>query len=430
MSEPVRPVLLEAPQANQKWVNADGTATHYGQRWHHSVFLRLGAYNDDVWRAMGVGFTGLTQVNMVGQRVSDVEAAIAGVQGSIAGLRGDDRLDAAVKALELATVALVQVQARASGTTDHRLNNLDRLVASLGARLTKATQNAGMQIADLQRDATHAQVMQTGTLQRIGAQAHGLQEEIDAIEDDFESQARASISGTSPVDYNSTTGVIALNANLTSLGGVTTAANKGYYTTALNTWASADLTSFGRSVWALADAAAGRTLFGLVIGTDVLPVNNPTCTGAFVQSTVAANNTMAGNFDLANRFRISNRTTAFTTGAGLELNYNAAIATGSVFAFDRDAGVYRALVIGGSDIQLQPAGTTRLTVSTTAANLAAIPLQYSGTQVVSARRTGWGAPTGTATRTTFATSTVTLPELAERVKALVDDLTTHGLIGT
>ncbi|CAD5960826.1 hypothetical protein [Planktothrix agardhii] len=50
-------------------------------------------------------------------------------------------------------------------------------------------------------------------------------------------------------------------------------------------------------------------------------------------------------------------------------------------------------------------------------------------QVVSARRTGWAAPTGTATRTTFAPATVTLPQLAERVKALIDDLTAHGLIG-
>ena len=32
-------------------------------------------------------------------------------------------------------------------------------------------------------------------------------------------------------------------------------------------------------------------------------------------------------------------------------------------------------------------------------------------------------------RTTFATGSVTLTELAERVKALLDDLTTHGLIG-
>jgi trimeric autotransporter adhesin len=56
-------------------------------------------------------------------------------------------------------------------------------------------------------------------------------------------------------------------------------------------------------------------------------------------------------------------------------------------------------------------------------------LSLNATQVVSTRRTGWAAPTGTPTRTTFTTSTVTLPELAERVKALIDDLITHGLIG-
>jgi hypothetical protein len=47
-----------------------------------------------------------------------------------------------------------------------------------------------------------------------------------------------------------------------------------------------------------------------------------------------------------------------------------------------------------------------------------------------AKRTGWGAPTGTATRTAFATTSVTLPQLAEHVKALIDDLTAYGLIGT
>jgi hypothetical protein len=51
-------------------------------------------------------------------------------------------------------------------------------------------------------------------------------------------------------------------------------------------------------------------------------------------------------------------------------------------------------------------------------------------QVVSTRKTGWAAATGAATRTTFDTTTVTLPQLAERVKALLDDLISHGLIGT
>jgi hypothetical protein len=57
----------------------------------------------------------------------------------------------------------------------------------------------------------------------------------------------------------------------------------------------------------------------------------------------------------------------------------------------------------------------------------------SGNTVVGARKTGWTAASGTATRTTFDTATVTLPQLAERVKALIDDLhqtAGHGLIGT
>ena len=53
-----------------------------------------------------------------------------------------------------------------------------------------------------------------------------------------------------------------------------------------------------------------------------------------------------------------------------------------------------------------------------------------GVQVVANRITGWTAATGTATRSTFATSTVTTEQLAQRVKALIDDLSSHGLIGS
>jgi|694.fasta_scaffold21145_13 hypothetical protein len=56
-------------------------------------------------------------------------------------------------------------------------------------------------------------------------------------------------------------------------------------------------------------------------------------------------------------------------------------------------------------------------------------LRVNGTQVIDSRQTGWTAPTGTSARTTFDTATVTTAQLAERVKALIDDLTTHGLIG-
>jgi hypothetical protein len=60
-------------------------------------------------------------------------------------------------------------------------------------------------------------------------------------------------------------------------------------------------------------------------------------------------------------------------------------------------------------------------------------VQYNSTQILTARKAGWTVATGTATRTTFDTATVTLSQLAERVKALIDDLhqtAGHGLIGT
>jgi len=57
-------------------------------------------------------------------------------------------------------------------------------------------------------------------------------------------------------------------------------------------------------------------------------------------------------------------------------------------------------------------------------------VQVFGSQVVSVRRTGWGTPTGTTSRGAFDTASVTLPQLAQVVKGLIEDLKSHGLIGT
>lgn len=46
-----------------------------------------------------------------------------------------------------------------------------------------------------------------------------------------------------------------------------------------------------------------------------------------------------------------------------------------------------------------------------------------------AQLTGWADPTGTASRTTFATASVTLPNLAQKVMALILDLKSVGLLG-
>jgi hypothetical protein len=55
--------------------------------------------------------------------------------------------------------------------------------------------------------------------------------------------------------------------------------------------------------------------------------------------------------------------------------------------------------------------------------------RVDGVKVVGNRVTGWSAASGTASRASFDTATVTTAQLAQRLKALLDDLISHGLIG-
>lgn len=90
-------------------------------------------------------------------------------------------------------------------------------------------------------------------------------------------------------------------------------------------------------------------------------------------------------------------------------------------------------LIAGANISLSVVDDALESEVEITVTLAASPdvtsLKVAGTQVVGARQTGWTPPTGTATRTSFDTATVTLPQLAEAVKALADDLVAHGIIG-
>jgi hypothetical protein len=88
---------------------------------------------------------------------------------------------------------------------------------------------------------------------------------------------------------------------------------------------------------------------------------------------------------------------------------------------------------GTGSFLFNPGSALVATISSFALNLEPTKVfAINNLQVVSARKTGWALATGTATRTTFATGSVTLPQLAEHVKALIDDLHStagHGLLG-
>lgn len=61
---------------------------------------------------------------------------------------------------------------------------------------------------------------------------------------------------------------------------------------------------------------------------------------------------------------------------------------------------------------------------------AAVPtVSIDGTQVLTTRRTGWTAPSGTAYRGSFNTDSNNITTLSRTVKALIDDLISHGIIG-
>jgi len=109
-------------------------------------------------------------------------------------------------------------------------------------------------------------------------------------------------------------------------------------------------------------------------------------------------------------------------------------------AYTQDPGPYAPILarweprsLTASDVRLSRSTTKTLTIDDTAAGAATLnvvgAIHNDGTRVVGSRKGGWGAPTGTAERAAFDTASVTTAQLAQRVKALIDDLWLHGLIG-
>jgi autotransporter-associated beta strand protein len=85
--------------------------------------------------------------------------------------------------------------------------------------------------------------------------------------------------------------------------------------------------------------------------------------------------------------------------------------------------------VGGNPGLTYNTGSNLLTVDNVVDIISGGAYRVGGTQVLGARRTGWSGWTGTATRSSKATSTATTQNVAEALKALIDDLISHGVIG-
>ncbi len=107
------------------------------------------------------------------------------------------------------------------------------------------------------------------------------------------------------------------------------------------------------------------------------------------------------------------------------VNVSHVIATGGVYYFGAIDASHSMWAASSTTIKARLGNDSAYT------HVDALDYYAAGTKVVGARDTGWGAMTGTPDKATaFATSSVTLAQLAGRVMSLQAALTTHGLLGT
>jgi hypothetical protein len=218
------------------------------------------------------------------------------------------------------------------------------------------------------------------------------------------------------------------DAELTALAGLASAADRLPYFSGAGTASLAVLSAFGRSLIDDADAPAARTTIGLG--------NAENKSSATIRGELSsANVTAALGFTPANK-------AGDAFGGGVSIAGVATLSGDNSFpgSVTGEAKIYRRSTTG---LSMYGAGTTYdfalfnknggnvLVVPTGAQNIGLFgTVSIGSAQVLGARRTGWAAPTGTAARASFDTATATTAQLAERLKALIDDLIAHGLIGS
>jgi hypothetical protein len=231
-----------------------------------------------------------------------------------------------------------------------------------------------------------------------------------------------------------------LDAELSAIAALAGAADKLPYFTGAGSAALADFGAAGRALAGAADAAAQRSALGLGSAA-----TKETGTSGAAVPLLAGNNVHAGHNLFAAGLRqaggqsarfeqILSAAPSGAAGLGIEIAGSNA-GQSQIVSYNRTALAYGVLNIYGAVINFRPDEVQVASISTGGVSIvgqADVSGHYrvGGTKVVGGRATGWGTPSGTAARGGFDTASVTTAQLAERVKALIDDLAAHGLIGS
>lgn len=176
----------------------------------------------------------------------------------------------------------------------------------------------------------------------------------------------------------------------------------------------------GTGLFTRVTGAGPRT--GVLVGgsTQITPSSSSTGASAVIGQDIQVSGNISGSASVKT-LNVNNSSTAGSESAGAAIVVDGANTT--------NYGVFVNVANGTTNYGIYVANG----ISYFGGNAnAATQYQVGAVKVVGARKTGWATATGTATRTTFDTTTVTTAQLAERVKALIDDLYStagHGLLG-